>query len=146
MLTVNDGTDLFIDSIPVAEHKITPKEAGNKGVDLAFLPTVQFLLNQEQGFVYGYEFCEIEGVLPCSAADDISAGYPAEGRCLRHEERMRLGRYVLSTAKEDGHDQRMGEPDFDTVHKPIACTLQYGEIVMIVGVRYDPVHRHASRK
>lgn len=39
-------------------------------------------------------------------------------------------RNVLSAAEQDGHDQRMGKPDFDTVHDPIARTLEDREVVM----------------
>lgn len=37
--------------------------------------------------------------------------------------------------KKYRHNQSMGEPDFDSVHKTIACSLQNCEIVVVSRVR-----------
>jgi hypothetical protein len=39
-------------------------------------------------------------------------------------------RNVLSAAEQDSHNQRMGKPDLDTVHDPVARTLEDGYVVM----------------
>lgn len=37
---------------------------------------------------------------------------------------------VLSTSKEYCHNERMGEPDLDTINEPISCTLDDCKIVV----------------
>ena len=42
-----------------------------------------------------------------------------------------LETYVLSAAKQDGHDQRMGKPDLEAVDEAVPCALENGEVVMV---------------
>lgn len=45
--------------------------------------------------------------------------------------------HVLASAKEDGHDQRMGKPDFEAVDQAVPCALEDGEVVMVLRVVDD---------
>jgi len=47
----------------------------------------------------------------------------------------------ISAAEQDGHDQRMGKPDLDTIHKAVPCALEDGEVVMVSWVVDDGLHR-----
>ena len=50
----------------------------------------------------------------------------------------------LSATKQNGHDQRMRETDFDTIDKTIPSTLQHSEVVAVSWVRdyvLDAGHR-----
>jgi len=49
----------------------------------------------------------------------------------------RSPRNVLSATEQDGHDQRMGEPDLDAVDKAVPCALEDGEVVMVPRVVED---------
>jgi hypothetical protein len=51
-------------------------------------------------------------------------------------ENARLGN-VLSAAEQDGHDQRMGKPDFGAVYEAVSCALEDGEVVMVSRVVED---------
>ena len=48
-----------------------------------------------------------------------------------------LETYVLSAAKQDGHDQRMGKPDLEAVDQAVPCALENGEVVMVLWVVED---------
>jgi hypothetical protein len=48
-----------------------------------------------------------------------------------------LKAYVLSSAEQDGHDQRMGKSDLEAVDQAISCALKNGEVVMVSRVVED---------
>ena len=45
--------------------------------------------------------------------------------------------YVLSSAEQDGHDQRMGESDLEAIDQAVPCALENGEVVMVPRVVQD---------
>jgi hypothetical protein len=49
----------------------------------------------------------------------------------------KLKAYVLSSAEQDGHDQRMGESDLEAVYQAVPCALEDGEVVMVSRVVQD---------
>lgn len=49
----------------------------------------------------------------------------------------KLKPYVLSSAEQDGHDQRMGKSDLEAVHQAVPCALENGEVVMVSRVVQD---------
>lgn len=46
-------------------------------------------------------------------------------------------RHVLSAAKQDGHNQRMGKSDLEAVDQAVTCALENGEVVMVSWVVED---------
>jgi hypothetical protein len=45
--------------------------------------------------------------------------------------------HVLSSAEQDGHDQRMGKPDLEAVDQAVSCALENGEVVAVSRVVQD---------
>jgi hypothetical protein len=39
-------------------------------------------------------------------------------------------RVLLSMPEQDGHDQRVRKPDFDTVHKTISCAFDDSKVLL----------------
>lgn len=54
--------------------------------------------------------------------------------------------YVLSSAEQDGHDQRMGESDFEAVDQAVPCALENGEVVMVLRVVEDGLEECGRRR
>ena len=48
--------------------------------------------------------------------------------------------YVLSSAEQDCHDQRMGKSDLEAVDKAVTCALENSKVVMVSRVVQDGLH------
>jgi hypothetical protein len=86
-----------------------------------------------------------------SRADKKEKGYDQRlfGRRKMSSWTPNRPRNVLSAAEQDSHNQRMGKPDLDTVHDPVARTLEDGFVVMESRVVEDSLeggHRATSSR
>ena len=77
-------TYLFIDRIAISKNEIASQEASDKGIVLAFLPSVRFSLNQQQGLINCDEFGEIESMLFRCAVNQLETRFPTEGTTFEY--------------------------------------------------------------
>ena len=127
-------------------------------------------MEEKQGLVYRDEFCQIRSVLfRCAQYDSeplvptiffVFLGENIERErnkislvCQLYPSRligMGMGggggnillkpSYVLSSAEQDCHDQRMGKSDLEAVDKAVTCALENSKVVMVSRVVQDGLH------
>jgi hypothetical protein len=154
------GTNLFIDRVTLSEHDVAAEQPRKKGIMRSLsLPTVQTPLEHKQRLVNRDEFGEIRRMLFRCAQYDFEPLAPTifilfYFLILGGRARVWIGWEmdwdVLSSAEQDGHDQRMGKSDLEAVYKAVPCALENGEVVMVSRVVQGGLqcgrHRHLGSR
>lgn len=97
----------------LAKHCVASNTTCDEGVKVALLASIQFALEDQENFIDGHEFRELQRVRPCCTQDAVDTRTP------------------WLVGEECSHHQCMREANLDSIDNTVASTFDHGQEVVI---------------